>query len=267
MSNPIESLKMLRRAYLVFGSLRATAKWYRLKGVQRYAYFQQHYYDGAAKSTNYETDIKEEGIVGSYEAQNEWPDYDTYLMKYIDESFTNKYALDFGCGPGRNLIKYYRRFARLDGVDISVGNIANARKNLAYHDVPQPRLYVNNGYDLAEIPADTYDFVMSTITLQHIPAYCTRYNLLGEFFRVLKSGGRISIQMGYGDDAPQAVGYDEDYFNALLTNRGCDTMVTSPEQPRRDLEKIGFTSFEHWIRDVGPGDSHPHWVFFTAVKP
>ena len=93
MSNPIESLKMLRRAYLVFGSLRVTAKWYRLEGVERYAYFQKHYYDDTAKLANYEMEIKEEGIVGSYEAQNEWPDYDTYLMMYIDESFINKYDL------------------------------------------------------------------------------------------------------------------------------------------------------------------------------
>lgn len=267
MNNPVEFLKLLRRAYLVFGSLRATAKWYRLRGVQRYAYFQKHYYDAAAQAANYETEVKEEGIVGSYEAQNEWPDYDAYLMKYVDESFRQKDALDFGCGPGRNLIKYHRRFARLDGVDISAGNIANAGKNLAYHDIPRPRLYVNNGYDLSAIPDGSYDFIMSTITLQHIPVHSTRFSLLSEFFRVLKNGGRLAMQMGYGAAAPQAVAYEEDCFDALLTNRGCDTMITSPDQPRRDLEKIGFVSFEHWIRPVGPGDSHPRWIFFTALKP
>jgi SAM-dependent methyltransferase len=127
-------------------------------------------------------------------------------------------------------------------------------------------LYVNNGYDLADIPSDSYDLIMSTITLQHIPVYAIRFNLLREFHRVLKEGGRISIQMGYGAAAPQAVAYEEDYYNALATNRGCDTMITSPDQPRRDVEKIGFHSFAYWIREVGPGDTHPHWIFFTAVK-
>jgi SAM-dependent methyltransferase len=263
----IESLKTFRRAYLVFGSLRSTVTWYRLTGVQRYAHFQKHYYDTAAETANYEADIKEEGIVGAYEAQNEWPDYETYLMKYVDESYRDKYALDFGCGPGRNLIKYHSRFARLDGVDISSGNIAHARKNLAYHQVPLPRLYVNNGYDLAELADETYDFVFSTITLQHIPVHSTRYNLFAEFFRVLRPGGRLSVQMGYGADAPRAVDYDQDHFTALLTNRGCDTMITSPDQPRRDLEQIGFISFECWITRVGPGDCHPQWIFFTARRP
>lgn len=28
-------------------------------------------------------------------------------------------VLDFGCGPGRNIVKYNKRFNRIDGVDIA----------------------------------------------------------------------------------------------------------------------------------------------------
>ena len=46
----------------------------------------------------------------------------------------------------------------------------------------------------------------------------------------------------------------------------CDTRVEDPDQIKNDLYKIGFNNFEHWIRPPGPGDNHPNWIFFTAVK-
>lgn len=84
--------------------------------------------------------------------------------------------------------------------------------------------------------------------------------------RALRDGGRISIQMGFGRDSPSTVGYFDDFYEALGTNRSCDTRVESPDQLRSDLEAMGFRDFESWIRPVGPGDLHPNWIFFTAVK-
>ena len=34
---------------------------------------------------------------------------------------------------------------------------------------------------------------------------------------------------------------------------------------RKDLEKIGFKSFEYWIRPTGPGCRHENWIYFTAL--
>ena len=80
-------------------------------------------YQDAANNSTYDTDKKNDFVVGSYDKQNKWEDYDKYLMKYIDESFQEKIALDFACGPGRNIVKYNKWFKRIDGCDISENNI------------------------------------------------------------------------------------------------------------------------------------------------
>lgn len=240
-------------------------KWIMLSGKYRYAYMQKLFYDRAAALSNYSSDKFDDRVVGSYDKHNSCVDYDTYLMKYIDHSFRDKLGLDFGCGPGRNIIKYHGKFKRLDGADISKKNIENAEANLSRHGIFNYKLYVNNGIDLKDIFSDVYDFVMSTICMQHICVYSTRYSLLKEFFRILKKGGRISVQMGYGQDAPNSVPYEADNFNAMTTNRGCDTRVESSDKIKNDLERIGFSDFEYWIRPTNL-DSHPNWIFFTAKK-
>lgn len=241
-------------------------KWLLLRGEAKYAYFQKHMYEYLAKQSKYSHDSKEDLVVGTYDLQNEWKDYDDYILKYVDESYKQKLALDFATGPGRNIIKYHDRFLRLDGVDISEKNIENAKENLRYHKVTEPVLYVNNGMDLSEIPSETYDFIMSTIALQHICVYTIRLNLLKEFYRVLKPGGRISLQMGYGSDIPNSVPYYGNDYAALLTNGHHDTQIESADYVKKDLEKIGFIGFEYWLRPSGPKSKQKEWIYFTALK-
>ncbi|HEY4499275.1 MAG TPA: class I SAM-dependent methyltransferase [Candidatus Paceibacterota bacterium] len=238
-------------------------KWTFLSKDKKYAYFQRKRYDWLAN-------ISDEAVVGNYEEHNKWKDYDEFLMKYA-YLYKDKLALDFGTGVGRNIIRYHDRFRRLDGVDIGSVNIGRARKKLKRHKIDS-KLYVNNGFDLSEIRDNVYGFIFSTITLQHICCYSTRFNLLKEFYRALEKGGRISIQMGFGKTLPNySVGYYEDYFNALKTNGAMDTQISSPEQVGDDLKKIGFEDFEYWIRNAGPGGGegigHEKWIFFTAKKP
>ncbi|NBR61354.1 class I SAM-dependent methyltransferase [bacterium] len=204
-------------------------------------------------------------VVGSFHAHNDWADYE-FLFKDIN-NLESKKMLDFGCGPGRNMVKYSDRFNAIDGVDISINNLKNAvvwikhnGKNLDKH-----RLIKCNGVDLSDIADEQYDIVMSTISLQHICVYEIRLNYLKEFFRVLKPGGQITIQMGYGKDSPGVDYYDNNY-DALTTNSGCDTKVSDYTQIQSDLIEIGFKNFNFYIRPVGPGDQHQNWIFFNAQK-
>lgn len=187
------------------------------------------------------------------------------MMRYVDASFKDKVALDFGCGPGRNIIKYSSWFKRIDGADISPRNIENARVNLANNNIPIPNLYVILGADVGSAPAESYDFIFSSITMQHICVHEIRFSIFEAMHKALKKGGRVSIQMGYGANSPKSVGYCDNNYDAIATNRGCDTRVESPDELWADLEKIGFKNFEFWIRPVGPGDLHPAWIFFTAT--
>ena len=210
--------------------------------------------------------IEGDYVVGSWRAHDQWADYNDYLMKYVprNESWI---ALDYGCGPGRNLKRWSSIFARVDGVDISQKNLENARTFLAHLPTAKtPNLFLTEGMDCGAAPKDHYDFVFSSICLQHICVYNVRYSILKSLFSCLKLGGRISIQMGYGVPSPNTVNYHDNFFAAPGTNRVADVAIRSPDEVENDLKKIGFTDFEHWLRPVGPGDVHPQWIFFTAVK-
>jgi ubiquinone/menaquinone biosynthesis C-methylase UbiE len=156
-------------------------------------------------------------VVGSFDKHNAWKDYDDFLFKNIDTS--DKFALDFGCGPGRNIVKFANRFKKIDGVDISENNIKNAKIWIEKNNISIPDLYVNNGVDLSCIPENNkYDIIFSTICMQHICVYDIRYSLFQEFYRLLKNGGSICIQMGFGSRVNVSSGYYENNYDALGTN-------------------------------------------------
>lgn len=227
----------------------------------KYSQMQQNQYDAEASIW---TPENRDPVVGSFDAHNDWADYDVFLFKNIIT--TDKIALDFGCGPGRNIVKFANRFQRIDGADISDLNLRNASIWCKINNTPVPNLFKNNGSDLGLVPSDTYDIVFSTICLQHICVHDIRISLMKEFHRVLKPGGSLCLQMGFGNNHPKTVSYFDNNYDAEFTNSGCDTRIDSPDEPKSDLEKIGFHSFDYDIRPVGPGDHHSNWIFFRAIK-
>lgn len=246
-------------------------KYFSLKGAHRYMYMQHTIYEHQAQNSKYDNkeNIKNELVVGSFDEHNNWPDYDLFLMKYVDSSYKNKIALDFACGPGRCIIKYNDRFLRIDGVDISKSNINNAKTLIRKAGLQIPKLYVSSGDNLGRAQKNYYDFIFSTIAMQHICVHKIRFNILKNMYKCLKIGGRLSIQMAYGTDEDRhlgSVGYYDNYYNALSTNSQHDCRVENPEQVKSDLTSIGFKNFKFWIRPAGPGCSYENWIYFTAIK-
>lgn len=207
-------------------------------------------------------------VVGSWRAHESWTDYDDYLLRDVPGE-PSWLALEFGCGPGRNLRRWSSRFARIDGVDILDTNLAHARVFLEGQipAVKQPRLYETSGRDCGNAPSETYDFAFSTICLQHVCVHAVRLSILRDLFRVLKPGGRLAVQMGYGVPSPDSVPYYANQTGATGTNSACDTQVENLDQLRHDLEHVGFREFAADLRPVGPSDDHPQWVFFRARRP
>ena len=231
-----------------------------LNKENKYTQMQLNEYNNMAKLWS---EQNREPVVGSFDMHNDWPDYE-FLFERINNQ-SHQIGLDFACGPGRNLVKYSRRFKRLDGVDISPINIEKARNYTTNYGVT-PNLYTSNGIDIDVIPTDEYDFVMSTIALQHICVYDIRYSIIKDIHRVLKDGGIFTAQMGFGSPSPMTVGYYENYYDAEGTNRKCDVCIENIEQLTNDLFKIGFRDFEYKISKVGPGDCHPNWIYFSSIK-
>jgi ubiquinone/menaquinone biosynthesis C-methylase UbiE len=233
------------------------------RNKQDYLNMQNKYYDQYAAVWSLQF---KDPVVGSYDAHNNWPDYDTYLFKDFDT--TGMIALDYGCGPGRNLVKFNDKFERIDGVDISNINLEKARVNLEYSNIPIPNLYHTSGDNLSMIEDNVYDVMFAVICFQHICVHEIRFNILKEAYRVLNKGGRLCFQMGYGgkENIPTANYYDNVY-EAASTNGHADVSITNEEELKDDLlNKIGFKNYKSDLRPTGPGDNHRQWIWVQVEK-
>jgi ubiquinone/menaquinone biosynthesis C-methylase UbiE len=202
---------------------------------------------------------------------NSNPDYWDILLKDLKESekFKNKVGLDFACGKGRNVTNMLKLcdWDRVDGIDLSKGNIEFCKSEYIGQ---KSNWYMNNGVDVSQLKNDEYDFVMSTIALQHIPVYDIRRSLLVDIFRVLKKGGTFSFQMGFGEglDTPlgKRVKYFENFYSAKATNSACDVRVQSENEIIDDLMSIGYKNIETVVRDSFSDKGHPFWIYVSCSK-
>jgi ubiquinone/menaquinone biosynthesis C-methylase UbiE len=205
-------------------------------------------------------------VVGSYDAHNEWKDYDTYLFKDFDTQ--NLTCLEYGCGPGRNLVRFSSRFKQVDGTDISDINIQKAKINLEKNNVSNSEVFPCDGKSIPR-DAETYDVVFSVICLQHIACYDIRFNIFQDIYRVLKPGGKFCFQMGFnGKKSGYTVStYHENAINARSTN-GMHDVAFNDEQFLKDdlLVKLDFKNYKSDIRPTGPGDAHLNWIWVQVEK-
>ena len=117
------------------------------------------------------------------------------MLRYtesVQPLLEKKRALDFGCGVGRLTEALAMHFEHVSGVDISPAMIAHARK---YHpEGGRSEYLVNETGNLRRFPDGQFDFIYSSITLQHMPArFAKQY--IREFLRVLNPAGMLLFQL------------------------------------------------------------------------
>ncbi len=120
-------------------------------------------------------------------------------------------VLDLGCGGGWRL---YTRVGPVAGVDISVRSLQAART--VYGTVAQATL------DRLPFPADSFDFVVSSDVLGHVPLP-GKDAMLAEMRRVLRPGGlTLHYVEAEGDDPAMrfARRYPELYYRYVLEPEG-----------------------------------------------
>ena len=206
----------------------------------------------------------------NHDEHNQNPDYWHILLGELNNTdlWENKVALDFGCGKGRNVVNIHSKcnWTRVDGIDLSEANIHYCKNNYPY--LPS-NWYTNNGIDVSVLNDNEYDFILSTITLQHIPVYDIRKNIITDLFRVLKPNGIFSFQMAYGEHIntnENVSSYFENYYDARGTNSANDVRIENIEDVVNDLQEIGFVNVKTEIRNSYSDDGHPYWIYVKCSK-
>jgi SAM-dependent methyltransferase len=206
--------------------------------------------------------------IDNHAAHNNNPDYwDILLGPLKDGDWSEKTTLDFGCGCGRNVQNILNTFKvkEAHGCDISSANVAECTQALAASNHENYFFYTNEGNSLAPSPSDKYDFIMSTIVLQHIPCHSIRKSILTDMYRCLTAGGILSFQMGFGNAVAHYADYYDNVYDATSTNSRHDTKVTDPSQLISDLTEIGFKDIKHTISHSWV-DFHNQWIFVNCMK-
>jgi ubiquinone/menaquinone biosynthesis C-methylase UbiE len=102
-------------------------------------------------------------------------------------------VLDVGCGTGTLAMEVQRRVGRagrVAGIDPGAEQIARARTKAARRHLPiEFQLGV---IEQLPFPDQTFDVVLSTLMMHHLPAPVKRQGL-AEIARVLKPGGRLVV--------------------------------------------------------------------------
>ncbi|KAH8069871.1 methyltransferase [Aureococcus anophagefferens] len=127
----------------------------------------------------------------------------------------------------------------------------------------------------APAPVDEYDFVMSTIALQHICVYVVRRGILEDILAALRPGGLVSLQMVYRApheaplDPARHAPYDANVFDANGTNSDHDVRVTDLDRVVEDLEDIGFVDVEYEVGGwhLGYVVSYPDQWLIAYARP
>jgi len=222
--------------------------------IKKYLSMQKQWYKDRSKTPD-DMFAKIAGNIKPRDAFN----YGLYLFGHLH----GPKILEYGCGPGFIIDKGKREYELIiDGVDICENVLEYARKK---H--PESKFFLNNGFDLASIPDNSYHSVFSVHCLQHIAVWKIRFNILRELSRVLKTGGLLIFQMGWGQSTSPKTYYRENKYNATKTNGYLDTEILDVNEVLTDLRKLGYDEISYFFvpKIVGDG-AHQKWVFFYARK-
>jgi SAM-dependent methyltransferase len=120
------------------------------------------------------------------------------VLEYVEQlglTLERQRALDFGCAVGRLSQALAEHFEQVVGVDIAESMIEKAREFNRHGDRVDYR--VNSVDNLEILDRNSFDFVYTNITLQHVPPEAAG-NYIREFFRVLRAGGFAIFQVPSG---------------------------------------------------------------------
>jgi SAM-dependent methyltransferase len=121
-------------------------------------------------------------------------------VRQLDASLPLGRALDFGCGVGRLTRALSASFRECVGVDISTRMVELAKEVNA--DRANCHFVLNTSPDLEAFESGSFDFVYSSLVLQHMPSPQVALGYIDEFLRVTQPNGMTVFQVPYSRPWP-----------------------------------------------------------------
>lgn len=169
--------------------------------------------------------------------------------------------LDFGCGPGRDLVAFKALGHTVVGLDATPAFVQMAREALGLEETEnspiashQNQVWQQNFLSL-DLPTEYFDGIFANASLLHVP-HNEMTKVLGELYRSLVPGGAIvmSLARGAGEGfIPRPTG--ERY-----------TSYWELETIAPHLEAAGFEILDHYYRPPGLPRDQQSWVAIVARR-
>jgi len=112
-------------------------------------------------------------------------------LRQLDLPRRQQRALDFGCGVGRLTRALARHFNHVTGIDISGPMISRASSLNA----DERCTFIVSDCPTLPFASETFDLILSSIVLQHVPQQSAIRQYIAEFARTLRPGGMIVTQL------------------------------------------------------------------------
>jgi hypothetical protein len=236
-----------------------------VRGMKNYQQMQQHAYESYTKSF----DDSKTLCLGSFDENQNYA-YEDYLLEHFDGE--HGIALDFACGFGRMLGRMQTHFDVVDGVDLNPDNLEYAKTYLSDFGISQEKysLFLSDGVGVKGINKK-YDFIYSTIALQHICVHSIRTEIFKDLNSLLKDDGGCCFQMGFGWD--NKINWFDNHYTARSTNGGVDVTIPNSDHLdaiTKDFESMGFKNVRYELK-ISPHPKygnlyHPIWIFIHMRK-
>ena len=119
-------------------------------------------------------------------------------FKYIElmpvSGFDNQVVLDFGCGPGHDLVGFsiYSKPKQLIGIDISPSSLAEAEARLQLHNSPARLVRLDPAHTQLPFASNSFDHIHTSGVLHHVPNLDV---LMKELRRILRPGATMNVMV------------------------------------------------------------------------
>jgi SAM-dependent methyltransferase len=120
--------------------------------------------------------------------------YSNYIESMPVAGFDGKVILDYGCGPGHDLVGFaeFSKPRRLIGMDVSSSSLVESRQRLALHSADVELIVISENATRLPLEDGTVDLVHSSGVLHHAPDPGA---ILREFRRIINPDGTAQIMV------------------------------------------------------------------------